>query len=110
MLAAANDELARGKDLPRPCQNLLRTVADHSHHSQTVYPEDMRQLEHLAPLLGVLLRLAPGGLPSHASVATGLQVLAESVSDPQTLPDVMLWREGCRCLATICRGMGQAAP
>lgn len=105
----ANDELARGNDLPLPCQNLFRTVADHSHHSQTVYPKDMRQLEHLAPLLGVLLRLAPGGLPSHASVVTGLQVLAESVSDPQMLPDLMLWREGCRVLATIRCGLGQAA-
>ena len=110
MLAAASDELARGNDLPLQCQNLLRTVAGHSQRSQKVYVEDMRQLEHLAPLLGVLLRLAPGGLPPHASVVTGLQVLAESVSDPQALPDVMLWREGCRCLATIRRGMGQAAP
>ena len=48
-----------------------------------MYAKDMRQLEHLAPLLGVLLRLAPTGLPPHASVVTGLQVLAESVSDPQ---------------------------
>ena len=83
MLSAASDEFARGNDLPLECHKLLRMVADHSQHSQHMHAKDMRQLEHLAPLLGVLLRLAPTGLPPHASVVTGLQVLAESVSDPQ---------------------------
>ena len=76
-------------------QDSFRLLAVQSQPCKTPYAEDVRQVEHLAPLLAVLLRLAPGGLPSHASVVTGLQLLAESVSDPQAVPeDAVPGRDG----------------